>query len=359
MNVNIVTDPLINDFGPSRPAILIARELSKKYRVTIVSTYILEAMENKLKSFGVFPVNLGVKLHFSDASLAWMEAWVREALFSSNCKKIDLEHNDLVLNFSNTIIVPSKAWFAQGLTNRALDNIKDELTWYYRLAYKFAKPIFIYGDKRVIRNGSRLSKIIVTHSRYCAEIYQRFGLKIDRVIYVPIDCEKFKPKCGSSCEDYVLTYFGKETKFSTIKKLADANIKIKAFGSKFSYVPRELLHHRNIKILGRVSDEELVELYSNALFTAFPFTNEEFGYVPVESMACGTPVLTFAYQGPGETVIDGQTGWLVKRDKEMLESAINIWQNGYPEEMRRKCRSRAIEFDVKNIAAQWLEILES
>ncbi|MEX2752084.1 MAG: hypothetical protein Q6366_009390, partial [Candidatus Freyarchaeota archaeon] len=110
MNVSIVTDPLINDFGPSRPAILIAKELSKKYKVTIVSTYILEVIENRLKSLGIFPFNIGVKLHFSDASLAWMEAWVREAFFSSKCKKIDLGYDNLVLNFSNTIIVPSKAW---------------------------------------------------------------------------------------------------------------------------------------------------------------------------------------------------------------------------------------------------------
>jgi len=44
--------------------------------------------------------------------------------------------------------------------------------------------------------------------------------------------------------------------------------------------------------------EELIDLYSNALFTLFTFTHELFGYVLVESMACGTSVLTYNRQGP-------------------------------------------------------------
>jgi len=360
MNLYMITDPLINDFGPSRPAILIAKELNRKYKVNVVSTCISEVMQSRLESMGVVPISLGVKLHFSDASLAWIEAWMREAFFSANHKKIDFEWGGVVLNFSNTIIVPSKAWFVQGLTDRALDNIKDELPWYYKLIYRFAKPIFIYGDKRIFSKASKSSDFVVAaNSRYCAYIYEKFGVKIDRIIHSPVDCEKFKPKRAKSLEDYALTYFGKETKFSTIKKLVQTSIKIKAFGSKMSYVPRELRCRRGIELLGRVSDEELIELYSNALFTVFPFTNEEFGYIPVESMACGTPVLTFASQGPGETVIDGKTGWLVKNDEEMVKTAKEIWRRGYPEQMRRDCRSRAIEFDVKNIAKQWLNLLET
>jgi glycosyltransferase involved in cell wall biosynthesis len=360
LNLYIVTDPLLNDFGPSRPAILIARELSKKeYKVYVVSTCISEVMQSRLESIGVVPVNLGVKLHFSDASLAWIEAWMREAFFSANYKRIGFfEWGEVVLNFSNTIIVPSKAWFLQGLTNRALDNIKNELPWYYNLIYRIAKPIFIYGDKRLLRKASKSSNFLVANSRYCAEIYGKFGVKIDKIIYSPIDCEKFKPKRTKSFENYALTYFGKETKFSTIKKLVEASIKIKAFGSKMSYIPKELRCHKGVELLGRVSDEELVELYSNALFTVFPFTNEEFGYIPVESMACGTPVLTFAFQGPGETIINGKTGWLVKNDREMIETAVKVWRKGYPEQMRHECRFRAIEFDIKKIAEQWLSLIE-
>ncbi|MEM3797237.1 MAG: glycosyltransferase [Candidatus Bathyarchaeia archaeon] len=143
-----------------------------------------------------------------------------------------------------------------------------------------------------------------------------------------------------------------------MKKVADRGVKIKAFGSKMHYVPAYILRHPNIEILGKLTNEELVELYSNALYTLFTFTHEPFGYVPTESMACGTPVLTYNRQGPCETVINGQTGWVANSDEELVKVACEIWRKGYPQITRSKCRQRALEFDLKKIAKQWLKFLE-
>jgi uncharacterized membrane protein len=112
------------------------------------------------------------------------------------------------------------------------------------------------------------------------------------------------------------------------------------------------------EVLGYVSDDELVDLYSNALFTLFPFTEEPFGYVPVESIACGTPVLTYNKQGPSETVDHGVTGWLANSDEELADLAVRIWKEGYPNWMRSRSREKALQFDVKTIADQWIEILK-
>ena len=38
---------------------------------------------------------------------------------------------------------------------------------------------------------------------------------------------------------------------------------------------------------------------------------EDFGIAPVESMACGRPVIAFGEGGATETVVPGTTGWLV------------------------------------------------
>ncbi|QWD60455.1 glycosyltransferase family 1 protein [Polynucleobacter sp. MWH-UH35A] len=48
----------------------------------------------------------------------------------------------------------------------------------------------------------------------------------------------------------------------------------------------------NVNVLGYVRDEELFDLYSNALFTAMPSLYEGFGLPILESYSCGTPVLT-------------------------------------------------------------------
>jgi glycosyltransferase involved in cell wall biosynthesis len=122
-----------------------------------------------------------------------------------------------------------------------------------------------------------------------------------------------------------------------VRKIADKGVKIKAFGSKAtSIVPKCVLNNPTIEVLGYVTGSELVELYSNALFTLFPFTEEPFGYVPVESMACGTPVLTYNKRGPSENVINDVTGWLANSDKELIELAIRIWKNDYPSWMRSR-----------------------
>jgi glycosyltransferase involved in cell wall biosynthesis len=178
------------------------------------------------------------------------------------------------------------------------------------------------------------------------------------VIYEPLDAEFFQPTTRRPREDYVLAYFGKETDYMSVKKVADEGVKIKAFGSKVtSIVPKYVLNNPNIEVLGYVTDNELVDLYSNALFTLFPFTEEPFGYVPVESMACGTPVLTYNRQGPSETVVHGITGWLASSNEELVNLAIKIWKEGYPSWMRARSRERALQFDVKTIANQWIEIL--
>lgn len=51
------------------------------------------------------------------------------------------------------------------------------------------------------------------------------------------------------------------------------------------------LENTQIKALGRVSDEELIKYYSNALAFLFPSLYEGFGIPPLEAQACGCPAI--------------------------------------------------------------------
>lgn len=62
-----------------------------------------------------------------------------------------------------------------------------------------------------------------------------------------------------------------------------------------------------VEFLGFTSQEELRRLYTNATATIFP-GDEDFGLVPLESMACGTPVIAYRSGGALETVLEGKTG---------------------------------------------------
>jgi glycosyltransferase involved in cell wall biosynthesis len=71
-----------------------------------------------------------------------------------------------------------------------------------------------------------------------------------------------------------------------------------------------------------VSDEELVRLYNLALCTVYAPVLESFGLVPLESMACGTPVVGIREGGVRETVVDGITGLLADRDEGEFAQAV-------------------------------------
>jgi glycosyltransferase involved in cell wall biosynthesis len=62
-----------------------------------------------------------------------------------------------------------------------------------------------------------------------------------------------------------------------------------------------------IKFVGFQSQDQLRSLYANAQATIFP-GNEDFGLVPLESMACGTPVIAWKGGGALETIHEGKTG---------------------------------------------------
>ena len=64
---------------------------------------------------------------------------------------------------------------------------------------------------------------------------------------------------------------------------------------------------KNIEILGYIDNETMRSMMQRA--KAFVFAAlEDFGIIPVEAQACGTPVIAYGKGGILDTVIDGKTG---------------------------------------------------
>jgi len=358
----MISDPLLNEYGPLRPVVLLSKELSRKYSVSVVSLRISESMRKKLGSYGVESIDISSGFFSREQSFMFVEACLKETLFAFNSRKlreIMLKTDDCkLLSFSCTMGIPADLWYGQGLVSTTLSSVVKGMSWYYVLMGIVMKPLAFFIDRKLNISKARASKVVIANSNYCARLYEGVGINVYDVIYEPLDCETYRPVSPNPSSDYVLTYMGKETNFSILRRVADMGVKIKTFGAKLSYAPVYLRHNPNIEFLGRVSEQELIELYSNAYYTLFPFTDEVFGYVPVESMACGTPVLTYACQGPGETVIDGATGWLAHNDDEIVRLAKKLKSDGYPRTMRSQCRRQCLNFDVRHIAKEWMTHIE-
>ncbi len=77
-----------------------------------------------------------------------------------------------------------------------------------------------------------------------------------------------------------------------------------------------------LRFYENASTELLRQLYTTASVTLFPSIFEPLGLVPLESMACSTPVVGVAEGGTRETVLDGVTGLLTQRDPAAFGEAV-------------------------------------
>jgi glycosyltransferase involved in cell wall biosynthesis len=361
MELVLLSDALRDTYGANRVVTLLASEFVRRYDVVVASVSISTSMREQLEAYSITPLDLNMSVLAKDSSISWIETFFRETFFQSNskelAKRIDFTTCKLI-SFSCIFNIPTDIVYGLGFgVSSHINAFVDEMPWYYKLGTKMLNPVFSHMEKK-LKENLLASKIILTISEYCTQLYEELGIPVSRVIYPPLDLEIYKPTTTSPIGDYVLTYLGKESKFSLIKKIADLGIPIKAFGSKLSYIPSSILNHSHIECLGHVSDETLIDLYTNAHYTFFPFTDEVFGYIPIESMACGTPTLTYAYQGPKETVSNGITGWLAEDDEELITLASKISDEGYSNNIRKKCRESSFNFDKRHIAKQWFKYLD-
>lgn len=118
-----------------------------------------------------------------------------------------------------------------------------------------------------------------------------------------------------------------------------------------------------ISFMGAVGDEELIDLYRHAKAVIFP-QEEDYGLVPIESQACGTPVIAFGRGGALETIVDKKTGiFFEEQNTGSLISAVEKFEKLKfdPQE----CLANALQFNnerfsksfEKEISSLWLSHL--
>jgi glycosyltransferase involved in cell wall biosynthesis len=166
-------------------------------------------------------------------------------------------------------------------------------------------------------------------------------------IYHGVDTDLFS--YNETPEDYVL-FIGRLTHNKgahiAIEACTKADIPLRIAGKSYEpegYWHKEIEPHINgktIRYFGEVSLQEKIPLIQNAKAVVFPVLwNEPFGYVLIEAMACGTPVIAFPNGSVKEIVRDGVTGFWVNDADEMAEALKKIDTID-----RKKVRQRAEQF---------------
>ncbi len=112
-----------------------------------------------------------------------------------------------------------------------------------------------------------------------------------------------------------------------------------------------------VHFLGRVSDAALRDLYQHAQALIFP-QEEDFGIVPLESMASGRPVIAYRGGGALETIVDRITGILFDEQTEIgLAQAIGDYYHTEFDPL--KIHEHALNFDVPVFIKTFKDTIDS
>jgi hypothetical protein len=366
----IITEPLLSPhFVQFEVTVPILERFTHRCEVVVAAPRITPPVRAELERRGIQAVDGGALFpplrHPRDELPSYVGSWGRDTLWGWNRR--DLERalagqDGLRINISMTSAVDADVWFIQ---SRPLGYVLEAMGRGLRgglgVVLRLAQPIVAELDLRHIQEAGRRATARYTSTRHVANWFAAHGLPVEEVIPVYYRTN-FCPSTSRPSRDYLLAYLGKETDTEALLGLLRTGLPVRMFGSKSAgWVLRKLRLERfpNARYLGHVTDEELRELYSNALFTAFPFTEESFGLIPVESMACGTPVLTYGFQGPAETVLDGRTGWFATSPEDFVRRAQAIWRTGVPAGMSDECRVRARRYHLDTVRADWARLIET
>ena len=105
---------------------------------------------------------------------------------------------------------------------------------------------------------------------------------------------------------------------------AKIQLKIAGTGPDAEALKKLAKNDERLVFLGFVNDEQIIDLYANALAVPYVPYDEDYGLVTIEAMRSCKPVLTtIDAGGPNEFVFNGETGYSVPPDPEMLAERID------------------------------------
>jgi glycosyltransferase involved in cell wall biosynthesis len=176
-------------------------------------------------------------------------------------------------------------------------------------------------------NSQRVDHFIA-NSNYIAKRIYKIYKRESKVIYPPVDVENFS--LVKTKEDFYVTA-SRMVPYKKIKIIVEAfnqmpNKKLIVLGDgpEFNSIKKSI--KPNIELLGFVNSTSLKNYLQKA--KAFVFAAEEdFGIIPVEAQACGTPIIGFNRGGLRETVINNKTGVLFeKQTTKSIIDAVNYFE---------------------------------
>ncbi len=174
--------------------------------------------------------------------------------------------------------------------------------WIIRL---LIKSIFSWLRRWDLQYNDQVDQFI-SNSQNVRERIRKFYNREAHVIHPPLDTNQFRPRGEPGDYYFVVSAFVPYKKVDLVIEAfngLDRQLLIVGSGPLESAY-NKLRRSGKISFLGSVSGERLHDLYARAKALIFP-TDEDFGIVPLEAQACGTPVIAYRRGGALESIKTG------------------------------------------------------
>lgn len=330
MKVAIVHDWLTNYGGAER----VVEQLLKIYPDADIYTLVYD----KKKMEKVFPpekvhTSFVQKIPFSRKLYTKFLSLMPKAFES-----FDLTSYDLVIASSSScakgvITSPDTAFLAYIHTpmRYAWDLYFDYFKRSGKLTQFFMKRQMGYIRQWDFISSQRIDALIA-NSSYIKRRIKKFWNRDSQVIFPPVNTETLCPN-GKPAEDFYIA-FSRLVPYKRIDIAISAcgelgkNLIVIGSGSQEKKLKELSKNYKtaNIQFLGRISDDE-VKSYLQRCRALLFCAEEDFGIIPVETQACGRPVIAYKKGGVLETVRDGITGlFFEEQTTSSLKAAIEKFE---------------------------------
>jgi glycosyltransferase involved in cell wall biosynthesis len=338
----------------------IALHLAKKYDGEIYTSKVV--WENILPEFKELKVNV-VGGQIPSVPFLAQEAMLR------GFRKLDLSDYDatVCLGAGYTYYTAERnhptIWYTFGISPLFYKN--GPRTWdYWSLGGLQYRPAVLLWrtrmrgyDKRIV--GNLVDKIVAV-SHYTGTTVKEYYGRPAEVIPPPMDDRRFINKRD---EGYylVVARLVPEKRIDLVinafRKMPDKTLWIEGTGPTESYLKKLSEGSKNIKFLGRVGSDELLDLYAKCIALVSMDYYQGYCTVIIEAFASGKPCILVNQGGYSELVTEGVNGTLVGEEVSELVKGVARMTPDVAARMKEACLEKAKEFTLSSFYGRWGKIL--
>lgn len=300
--------------------------------------------------------------HLKDKSNSIWSRWKR---FNALRKYFKKEKFDIILDFR------TKEFFLQ------------ELLIHWLVYKKFIQTIHSYKVNKYIPKFSFLQTILYYKCLGFVSVSKEINFKLKQdysinnalCIYNPIDTSSINFSEFSIDYPYIIgvgsmnkniKQFDKLIRMFSETKLVKDNVKLLILGDgKLRTKWEKLVCDLNLedKVIFKGNIKNIYPYYKNALFTVSTSKYEGLPMVILESLSCGTPIISWDYQsGPSEIIHHETNGILVENQniEKMIFAMNHLFLN---EQLYSNCKQNAVNsvkhFNLNQIGLKWEQLFKN